>query len=262
MRPASPIQSPANSRIGPRATLKNQGLSQTNQNNKQTPTIPTDIRQLGPPPSDVQTYASPFAKTPTKIFGKLFMSVKQGKNLKAGQGVFGRANPYVRIKVGHKEVKTEVHIEGGKNPVWDMEFEFDIISEKEMEVEILDKDNIGADKFMGQATVSILDWIAQENFEGAIEILDKSGSIAGELLVKTQFIKREVYEAKRRASLAATSSSKNIDSQIQGEFTDNEILEAFRSFDLDKNNYVGAAEIRHVLVNIGEKAEDEVVRQV
>ena len=36
-----------------------------------------------------------------------------------------------------------------------------------------------------------------------------------------------------------------------GKFTDEEILEAFKAFDLDKNNYVGAAEIRHVLINIG-----------
>lgn len=32
------------------------------------------------------------------------------------------------------------------------------------------------------------------------------------------------------------------------------------SFDLDKNNFVGAAEIRHVLINIGETVTDEEVR--
>lgn len=121
-----------------------------------------------------------------------------------------------------------------------------------MEVEILDKETVGGDKFMGRATVSILDWIAQEKFDGPIEILDKSGGIAGELIVKAEFMKPEAYEAKEKAA------SGMIDSSNQ-DFTDNEILEAFRSFDLDKNNYVGAAEIRHVLVNIGETVEDEVV---
>ena len=38
-----------------------------------------------------------------------------------------------------------------------------------------------------------------------------------------------------------------------GKFTDEEIYEAFVAFDLDKNNFVGAAEIRHVLINIGEQ---------
>ena len=40
-----------------------------------------------------------------------------------------------------------------------------------------------------------------------------------------------------------------------GKFTDDEILEAFKAFDLDKNNFVGAAEIRHVLINIGEQVK-------
>jgi len=46
-----------------------------------------------------------------------------------------------------------------------------------------------------------------------------------------------------------------------GKFTDEEIWEAFTAFDLDKNNFVGAAEIRHVLVNIGEQVTDEEVRR-
>lgn len=122
-----------------------------------------------------------------------------------------------------------------------------------MEFEILDQETVGGDKFMGQATVGILDWIAQENFEGPIEILDKTGSVVGELIVKVQFLKPEAYESKKKAT------SKN--SAETQDFSDNEILEAFRSFDLDKNNYVGAAEIRHVLINIGETVEDEVVCQ-
>ena len=44
-----------------------------------------------------------------------------------------------------------------------------------------------------------------------------------------------------------------------GKFSDEEIYEAFVSFDLDKNNFVGAAEIRHVLINIGETVTDEEV---
>lgn len=134
--------------------------------------------------------------------------------------------------------------------VWDKQFEFDIITEKDMEVEILDKDPVGGEKFMGRATVGILDWIAQETFDGPIEVLDKSGSVAGELIVKVNFFKPEAYEKMKHT---------NPSSSLSPEFTDDEILEAFRSFDLDKNNYVGAAEIRHVLINIGETVEDEVV---
>ena len=97
--------------IGPRTPILNQTIHPKNA------PIPTDITQLGPPPSNVKTYAPPFSRNPTKIFGKLVLVLIQGKNLKAGQGTFGRANPLVRVKVGHKEVRTEAHTEGGKNPV-------------------------------------------------------------------------------------------------------------------------------------------------
>lgn len=43
------------------------------------------------------------------------------------------------------------------------------------------------------------------------------------------------------------------------EFTDEEIEAAFKFIDLDKNNYVGAAEIRHVLICMGELITDEEV---
>jgi calmodulin len=41
------------------------------------------------------------------------------------------------------------------------------------------------------------------------------------------------------------------------EFTDDEIAEAFKFIDLDKNSYIGAAEIRHILVCMGELVTDE-----
>merc|ERR1719487_2926464 len=47
-----------------------------------------------------------------------------------------------------------------------------------------------------------------------------------------------------------------------GKFTDKEIKEAFEAFDLDHNSFVGAAEIRHVLINIGEQVTDEEVDEM
>ena len=45
-------------------------------------------------------------------------------------------------------------------------------------------------------------------------------------------------------------------------FTDEEICEAFVAFDLDKNHFIGAAEIRHVLASIGEAATDEEIEEM
>ena len=41
-----------------------------------------------------------------------------------------------------------------------------------------------------------------------------------------------------------------------------EMKEAFREFDLDKNGYVGAAEIAHILQSMGEKATDDEVDEM
>ena len=41
------------------------------------------------------------------------------------------------------------------------------------------------------------------------------------------------------------------------EFTDDEVVAAFKFIDLDHNNYVGASEIRHILVCMGELVTDE-----
>jgi hypothetical protein len=126
----------------------------------------------------------------------------------------------------------------------------------------MDKEVVGEDKFMGCARVGIFDWGAQGNYDGAIEILDKLNNNAGQLIVSASFYRHGTYK-ERLASPPSPSGKENYDVNMQGqgdEFTEKEIIEAFRAFDLDKNNYVGAAEIRHVLLNIGERPTDEEVR--
>jgi hypothetical protein len=140
-----------------------------------------------------------------------------------------------------------------------------------MNIEVLDKEVIGDDKFMGYARVGILDWIAQGNFEGSIELFDKLNNHAGQLAISVSFYRQGTYSHNMQSSSTATTTQHDIDitdakendkaSNAQEMFTEKEIIEAFRAFDLDKNNYVGAAEIRHVLLNIGERPTDEEVRR-
>ena len=44
--------------------------------------------------------------------------------------------------------------------------------------------------------------------------------------------------------------------------TDEEIKEAFRVFDKDGNGFISAAELRHVMTNLGEKLTDEEVDEM
>jgi Ca2+-binding EF-hand superfamily protein len=55
----------------------------------------------------------------------------------------------------------------------------------------------------------------------------------------------------------AIREEKGREEKLEQEFTDEEIFSAFRFIDLDHNNFVGAAEIRHILVCMGEMITDE-----
>jgi calmodulin len=44
--------------------------------------------------------------------------------------------------------------------------------------------------------------------------------------------------------------------------SDEELKEAFKVFDKDQNGFISAAELRHVMINLGEKLTDEEVNQM
>ncbi|KAG2622011.1 calmodulin-like protein 5 [Panicum virgatum] len=47
-----------------------------------------------------------------------------------------------------------------------------------------------------------------------------------------------------------------------GDGADEELREAFKVFDKDQNGYISATELRHVMINLGEKLTDEEVEQM
>ena len=141
-----------------------------------------------PPPTTApnQIVVPPSAPPPPK-FGRLTAKVLRGVDLKAGQGMFGKADPYCKLRVGTQEFNTKPNAGGGKNPIWNEEFSFDISNEREMEVEVLDKETVGTDKFMGRCKVSIMEWIANGRFEGDLEVQDKSNKPVGRVTVSVKF---------------------------------------------------------------------------
>ena len=200
------------------------------------------------------------------------MKCLRGIDLKAGQGMFGKADPYAKLRIGTQEFSTKPNPGGGKNPIWNEEFLFDISNERDMEVEVLDKETVGNDKFMGRLKVSIMEWVANGRFDGDLDVVDKAGKPVGRISLSCKF-ERPTAPTKGDDKTALTTIDDSRKGAIvsvgaepprdpAGRFTDEEILEAFKAFDLDKNNFVGAAEIRHVLINIGEQVTDEEVDEM
>jgi EF-hand domain len=132
-----------------------------------------------------------------------------------------------------------------------------------MSIEVLDKETVGNDKFMGRCKVSIMEWIANGQFDGDVELEDKATKVVGRISLSAKFERPGSsaitgYEDRSPVkNQLAVFNGNNLGVQPprdpQGKFTDEEILEAFKAFDLDKNNFIGASEIRHVLINIGEQ---------
>lgn len=196
--------------------------------------------------------------------------------------MFGKADPYAKLRLGTQEFSTKPNPGGGKNPIWNEEFSFDVSNEKELEIEVLDKETVGNDKFMGRCKVSIMEWIANGRFEGDLDLQDKSAKPVGRVTVAVRFerpnagaLRNADDDDMNKVSALGTKAGAggpgaggvvavvgDMQRDPAGKFTDDEILEAFRAFDLDKNNFVGAAEIRHVLINIGEQVTDEEVDEM
>uniref|UniRef100_A0A8C5MSN3 EF-hand domain-containing protein n=1 Tax=Leptobrachium leishanense TaxID=445787 RepID=A0A8C5MSN3_9ANUR len=59
-----------------------------------------------------------------------------------------------------------------------------------------------------------------------------------------------------------SSPKKNTQHSIVTHSTEEEIRKAFRVFDKDRNGYISAAELRHVMTNLGEKLTDEEVDEM
>lgn len=73
----------------------------------------------------------------------------RGSSLKAGQSMYGRADPYAKLTLGNQVFASNPHANGGKDPVWNAEHTFEISTEKELLLEVFDKEQVGNDKFMG-----------------------------------------------------------------------------------------------------------------
>lgn len=71
------------------------------------------------------------------------------------------------------------------------------------------------------------------------------------------------FEKKSRAPHTESNGRETMYSQPDtGGLSKDEIRQAFREFDLDRNGYVGAAEIAHVLASMGEKVTDDEIDEM
>ena len=206
------------------------------------------------------------AKGGAAVFGKLTVVCLSGVDLKQ-LSTLSKADPFCKMRLGQVEQQTQVAHSGGPNPKWGDSFSWNVANETSLVVEVWDKEKMGKDKFMGSATVSIAAWIGAGSYTGNVALYDQNEQACGSVRVSAKFQRGQAPKqghlaAPKRPTPAKKSQKQEAPRDPNGKFTDQEIKEAFEAFDLDKNHFVGAAEIRHVLINIGEQPTDEEVDEM
>ncbi|KAI0221324.1 Extended synaptotagmin-3 [Massospora cicadina] len=81
----------------------------------------------------------------SSCMGSLKVDVVEGRNLSNMDGMFGKNDAYVIVKVKNQKHKTNIIAKGGKNPVWNESFYFTVSAGDEVEVEVYDYDKIKDD---------------------------------------------------------------------------------------------------------------------
>jgi Ca2+-binding EF-hand superfamily protein len=195
--------------------------------------------------------------------------------------------------------KTKVITDGGTDPVWDEVVVLDIVDQYDLQVEVFDHDLLGDDDLIGKCSISLLPVFKKGEVDTWVGVKSQSdygapSTAAGEVHLVFEFEGPsgvrypqnqpgvDSYDEKERvAYLNAQEAVRRprdnqiVDNRGDGDsssggggqskrkrdttFSDEEIEAAFRFIDLDKNGYIGANELRHVLICMGEMITDEEV---
>jgi hypothetical protein len=211
-------------------------------------------------------------------FGTLTITVVSGKDLTPLDGPSSATmDSLVVVRVGVTEKHTPVCTGGGTRPKFDATIPFEIRAEREVDVSVFYRRGATAAGFddvcVARGRANFMPWIAQGNFIGDVPLKDDAGQPAGTLRLSAKFERAPPAAAAAPGAPLTTTLATSVAAPAtiiptvgpkdpNTRFTDKEVRDAFVSFDLDSNDFVGAAELRHVLVNIGENVTDEEVDEM
>lgn len=86
--------------------------------------------------------------------GTLTVTLEFAQGLK-DKDWFGRQDPYCLLTCGSQTFRSKVHEDGGKDPVWNQTFMFNIINENNVDIKIFDHDHTSRDDPVGTACISL-----------------------------------------------------------------------------------------------------------
>eukprot|EP00752_Nemacystus_decipiens_P004626 g4222.t1 len=233
---------------------------------------------------DGQPAGQLFAKCTFLPAGKLSFVCEGGRGLRETSAA-GRMDPYVIFKAdgGIIDPENEGRQGWGDGPSMER-VEIDIVDQYTLWLECFNHDVLDSDELIGSAQCSLLPVFKRGTLDTWVQLTSSSGpgppKPAGEIHCILSFegplgvaypqhqpgvdsfddslrvnLKGYLEEAKEKDKGAGQPEEANAST----EFTDEEIASAFKFLDLDHNLHIGAAEIRHILICMGELITDEEV---
>ena len=89
---------------------------------------------------------SPLKGKITLRIAKAFLLKEKDEGFSHGNG---KMDPYCTVVYEDSKYKTRVKQDAGKNPVWNEEFVFDVSSEKDIKISVLDQDFVSKGEMCG-----------------------------------------------------------------------------------------------------------------
>ncbi|KAH8070955.1 Ca2-binding protein [Aureococcus anophagefferens] len=210
--------------------------------------------------------------------GKLTIHCLTAKNLRS-RDTLGRQDPYVVFTVEGEcqsiSKRTHVDQDGGKEPQWNEVIDMNVVDHHELWIECHDHDVISSDDLIGKCRISLLPVFKRGHVDTWITIKEESEwgkpKPAGDIHL--------IFEFEAPSGIRYPQHCPGVDSfdetdrvsktrealkeaqkmqQEEGEKVElaDQILDRAKP---PKNGYIGASEIRHVLVCMGELITDEEV---
>merc|ERR1711892_782273 len=148
----------------------------------------------------------------TQLLGTLYLTLHKAKNLDDKDAI-GKSDPFATIKYGDTRFKLPTK-KNTCDPVWNFEVDFKIHEyyPKDIKIELFDKDKVGKDDPLGDATLNVQDIIDKTSITKSWTILNNSKK--GEILYTAKFSPKE--EKARKKSSVKTSHTVEVPSNTEG----------------------------------------------
>ena len=180
-------------------------------------------------------------------------------------GVGAVADPRVVVKASGRQYMTEKPTSiTSSSLLWDNELKIPVVSESSLSIDFGDFDQVtGQFESFGSSVLNLFHLYKSASIDVSVNLTNQNelgemvdcGSISASLVFQGDPTNIAFPRDQGTVQSYIPGDTDNVTESIQNDaqgFGEAEIRHAFNKIDLDNNNYIGAAELRHCLVSMGE----------